>query len=72
MLLHDWADEWNVVYYYGSPNREHFFMGWSEFIRRFQRRHPDAPQLTAWCTEHRDNIYVWGPRTDAPPAAPRR
>lgn len=72
LLLHDWADEWNVVYYYAAPDRQRFFAGWAEFIRRFQQRHPTAPPLTRMCSEHKDNIYSWGPRVDAAAPSPPR
>ncbi|MCH8123856.1 MAG: hypothetical protein IH853_12135 [Bacteroidetes bacterium] len=58
MLIHDWADEWNVVFYRTAVDKTAFFEARAEFGRRFTERHPDAPSLTDYCTEHKDNIYV--------------
>jgi len=58
LLLHDWADEWNVVFYWTAADKAAFFSAWSEMNSRFGERHPDAPTtLTDSCTDHKDNIY---------------
>ena len=58
MLIHDWADEWNVVFYYGAADKTAFFSAWAEILSRLNERHPDAPAITDYCTEHKDNIYT--------------
>ena len=58
MLTHDFADEWNVVTYRTAADKTAFFEAAAELNRRFTERHPDAPSLTDYCTEHKDNIYV--------------
>lgn len=58
MLVHDWADEWNVVFYYTARDKPTFFAAWQEFLSRFSQRHPNAPPLTDFCADHRDNIYA--------------
>lgn len=63
LYFHDWADEWNVNYYRLAMDRAQAFDAVAEVARLTEERHPDAPNVFAACTAHKDNIYVWGPRT---------
>ncbi len=71
MFRHDWGDEWNVNYFRTAQDRAAVFAAIAEVGRRFQERHPDVgPGPLAQCTAHKDNIYVFGPRTVPPPTPP--
>ena len=63
LFFHDWADEWNVNYYRLAMNRAQAFDAIAEVGRLTEERHPNAPNVFASCTAHKDNIYFWGPRT---------
>lgn len=66
MLTHDWADEWNVLYWWEADDKASFFEASQEGNRRFNERHPDPPTDPTFleaCWEHRDGIYDKGPRS---------
>jgi hypothetical protein len=58
MLAHDFADEWNVVYYTRAVDKAAFFSALSEMNSRLYERHPDVNPWSDLCTEHKDNIYT--------------
>lgn len=64
-FVHQWGDEWNVGFYYVAPDNRSFFQAFAEQQRRFEERHPNAPNVVGdACPVHRDNIYVIGPSTE--------
>lgn len=73
VLTHDWADEWNLVFWWLAESKEAFFSAWAEGNRRFSERHPDPPAdptFTEACGEHKDAIYNYGPATQPPGEPP--
>lgn len=71
MYFHLWADQWNVHYYRLGTDTQQIMDAMEEVGRRFNERYPelaDTPGPFAECTEHKDGIYYWGPRT-APPGS---
>lgn len=68
LFIHEWGDEWNVNMFRLAPDKETFF-------RAYEEEGPRAGQLAdelglegpapiqEHCTEHKDNIYILGPRT---------
>lgn len=69
MATHDWADEWNVLYWWITTNKAAFFEARAETNRRFNERNPDPPSDPAFleiCEEHKDGIYNYGPHTVPP------
>lgn len=67
MYFHQWADEWNVNYYRLAMDMDQLFAATEEIANLTEERHPDAPSMFEACTEHKDGIYFWGPRTAPPP-----
>jgi hypothetical protein len=65
ILLHDWAGRENVINYRSAKDRTSFFEGWAELNKRMDERHPDATPYYG-CNQHRDGLYIEGPRTWAP------
>lgn len=70
VFVHEWGDEWNVNMYRIAPDREAFFRAYEEEGPAVEEQlgelniAADTPSpLQEHCTEHRDNIYVLGPRT---------
>ena len=57
---HAWGDDWNLLIYTAAADRNAFFTGWDEYIRRLGESDPDG-ELTerffALCPEHKDNVY---------------
>ncbi|HUF28930.1 MAG TPA: hypothetical protein VMM18_18255 [Gemmatimonadaceae bacterium] len=71
VLTHAWGDEWNYVVYYTAASTPAFHGAWDELVRRLRQRRPNfMADVTAQCTEHKDNIYGVM-RVGAPPPAPR-
>ncbi len=61
VFYHAWADEWNVNYYYLGKDIPTILEGWQQF----QDAMPDeAPDLTDWCTAHKDGFYQFGRGTE--------
>lgn len=59
VMNHAWGNEWNWNIYYIAPDRESFFKGFSEMIKKMNEKHPDWFQKSQeWCFEHKDNMYV--------------
>ncbi len=65
--FHAWADEWNYIRWHVAPSYNAFFEAWTEYGRRMQARHPNAPNILTWCPEHKDAIYTQGPQTTPRP-----
>ena len=71
MGTHDWADEWNVMYWWLTADKAAFFTAQAEGNRRFNERHPNPPQDPSFlevCGEHKAAIYNYGPHPA--PASP--
>jgi hypothetical protein len=73
MATHDWADEWNVLYWSVAADKTAAFAAFDEFGRRYNERNPEPPSDPTFleiCEEHKDAIYTYGPHTDPPPPPP--
>ena len=68
-LNHEWGDEWNCNFYYVCKDKETFFKAWDEFTNRMGERHPGAwLKVTPSFKAHKDNIYYFQQRHNAPPS----
>ncbi len=66
ILTHAWGDDWNLLIYTTATDRNAFFAGWDEYIRRLGETDPEGEvteQFFALCPEHKDNIYGVVPPT---------
>jgi hypothetical protein len=58
VFYHAWAGEWNVNYYYMGEDIPAILEGWQAFIDSMG---DDAPDITDYCSEHKDGFYSFGP-----------
>jgi len=65
VFYHAWAGEWNVNYYYQGDDIPSILEGWQSFISSMD---DDGPDITEWCSEHRDGFYSFGPTASTPDA----
>ena len=71
--LHRGGDEWNVVLWYNAATIPAFLSAANELVSRVNQRHPTLfPQVTSWCTEHKDSFLALGKSTSPVMGAPRR
>lgn len=57
MFVHAWAGEWNVNFYYMADDIPSILAGWEAMIASMDE---DAPNLTDYCSEHKDGFYSFG------------
>ncbi len=57
MFVHAWAGEWNVNFYYMGVDIPAILEGWQAFVGSMG---DDAPDITEWCTDHKDGFYTFG------------
>ncbi len=57
VFYHAWAGEWNVNFYYMAEDIPAILAGWEQYIAAMD---DDAPDLTNYCTEHKDGFYGFG------------
>jgi len=57
VFYHAWAGEWNVNFYYMADDIPGILAGWEAYIASMD---DDAPNLTDYCTEHKDGFYEFG------------
>jgi len=62
MFVHAWAGEWNVNFYYMAEDIPAILAGWQAMVDSFG---DDAPDLTDYCSEHKDGFYSFGPTVAA-------
>jgi hypothetical protein len=58
VFFHTWGSEWNVNFYYMGDDIASIIAGWEAFIGSFDE---DAPNITDYCSEHKDGFYSFGP-----------
>ncbi len=70
IFVHEWGDEWNFNMYRIAPDREAFFRAYEAEgeavggqLEELGISADEPGPIQEHCTEHRDNIYVLGPRT---------
>ena len=67
LLVHNWSDEWNFVFYYRTKDIPSFLDAWGEFGSRIQERHPDFfDWFVARCSDHKDGFYSSVTHTQVP------
>lgn len=69
LYFHVWADEWNVNYYRLGHDIGDMLTGVQTVNQRVMERNPDLQGELgpfAACTQHKDNIYGFGPGTGRP------
>jgi hypothetical protein len=70
---HSWGDEWNVVLWYVAKDIPSFLTAFDEMAKRVNQRNPTfIPQVTSWCSRHRDSFYTQGKRLPLLPPRRRR
>jgi hypothetical protein len=57
IFFHAWADAWNVNYYYMADDIPAILEGWETFVGSMG---DDAPDITDYCTAHKDGFYEFG------------
>jgi hypothetical protein len=57
VFYHAWAGEWNVNFYYIADDIPAILAGWQSYTSSFG---DDDPNLTDYCTEHKDGFYAFG------------
>jgi len=57
MFVHSWAGEWNVNYYYMGDDIPAILAGWEAYTGSMG---DDAPDITQWCSDHKDGFYEFG------------
>jgi hypothetical protein len=62
VFYHSWADEWNVNFYYFGEDIPAILEGWQAYTDSFSEGDPD---LTDWCSEHKDGLYQFGESADS-------
>lgn len=67
VLVHDWGDEWNLIFYTRAADIPTFLDGWSEYVSLLNQRDPDGFEwFTERCHEHKDNFYRSAAQTAIP------
>ncbi len=64
--MHQWGDEWNLVFYWLADDIPAFLDAWDEMRSRGVERHPDMLNIVDYCTDHKDNIYQQVSVTEMP------
>lgn len=57
VFYHAWADSWNVNFYYIADDIPAILEGWQAYMSSFG---DDDPNLTDYCTDHKDGFYAFG------------
>jgi hypothetical protein len=57
VFYHAWAGEWNVNFYYIAEDIPAILEGWQAYMSSFG---DDDPNLTDYCTDHKDGFYAFG------------
>jgi len=62
VFYHAWAGEWNVNFYYIGEDIPSILEGWEAYVDSFG---DDAPNLTDYCSDHKDGFYEFGETAQA-------